>query len=71
MLAAPTKINERIGVSLYLQQFRSHFALQTTDGRRRPQCFTGSAYGVDRHVRSEIYAGPGDRLQGAAVPVCR
>src|SRR5215211_5446433 len=71
MLAPPTKINERIGMSLYLQQFRSYLALQPAERRRRPQRLTGSAYGVDRHMGGEIHTGPGDRLQGTPVPVRR
>jgi|SRR6188472_945902 len=71
MLAPPTEINQRIVVSIQLQQIWYHLALQATESRSRPQRFTGGAYGVDRNMRSEIYPRPGYRLESPAVPIGR
>jgi len=56
MLAPPTKISQRIGMRIELQQVRYHLALQSTECRRRPQRFPGSAYGVDCNMRGEIHS---------------
>ena len=71
MLAPPTKINQRIVMSIQLQQVRHHLTLQTTESRGCPQRFTGSAYGVDRNMRSEIDPGRNDRLESPPVPIGR
>ena len=71
MLAPPTKINQRIVVSIQLQQVWYHLALQTTESRGRPQRFAGGAYGVERNVRSQIHPGPDCRLESPTVPIGR
>ena len=71
MLAAPTKINQWIGMRIQLQQVWHQLALQTTESRGCPECFTRRSYGVDRNMRGEIYPRPSYRLQGTTIPVRR
>ena len=70
MLASPTKINERIGMGLGLQQLRYHLALQTAEGSGRPHLFAGGTYRVDRDVGGEVHARPRYRLKCPTVAVC-
>ena len=71
MLASPTKINERIGMGLGLQQLRYDLALQTAEGGGRSHLLTCGTYRVDRNVRGEVHARPGYRLEGPTVAVGR
>ena len=69
MFASPTKINERIGMGLGLQQLRHHLALQTAEGGGCPHRFTCRTYCVDRNVSGEIHTRPRYRIQGPTVAI--
>ena len=56
MLASPTKINQRIGMGLGLQQLRYDLALQTAEGGGRSHLLTCGTYRVDRNVGGEVHA---------------
>lgn len=56
MLASPTKINERIGMGIGLQQLWYDLALQTAESGGRSDLLTCRTYRIDRNMRGEIHA---------------